>query len=212
MAPTFDTCGTGVHHTSGSSPWIALIDAKSINSGVTFITEGYPSFLIENLSKDTNSDIAQVPAPAGTVLGSATHIDTFTYGNTVGRTPTYGATTSTNSRPAALAPGGKYPVLPAPNYANNPVTDFINVKDSSQNGGHKVLGDHSIDESGVLNQILAFAAANNKIAYFPFGKYRVDSTLLIPKGSRIVGEAWATITGNGPFCQYLLPVPVIVRI
>ncbi|KAH8904793.1 glycoside hydrolase family 55 protein [Coniochaeta sp. PMI_546] len=197
IAPTFDTCGTGVHHTSGSAPWIALIDAKSVNSGVTFITDGYPSFVIENLSKDTNSDVARVPS--GTVLGAQSHVNTFSYGNTVGRNPVYGATTSTNNRPAALAPGGNYPVLPAPNYANNPVTDFINVKDPAQNGGHTVLGDHSIDESGVLNQVLQYAAANNKIAYFPFGKYRVDSTLLIPKGSRIVGEAWATITGNGAF-------------
>ncbi|KAE9379560.1 glycoside hydrolase family 55 protein [Stipitochalara longipes BDJ] len=196
VAPTFDTCGTGVRNTGGS-PWIALIDATSINSGVTFVTTVFPSFLIENLSKDTNSDIAQVNGV--TVLGAASHVNTFTYANTVGRNPIYGATTTTNVRPAALAPGGKYPVLPAPNYATNPVTDFINIKDPSQNGGHTVLGDHSIDESGVLNQVLQYAASNNKIAYFPFGKYRVDSTLLIPVGSRIVGEAWATITGNGAF-------------
>ncbi len=104
-----------------------------------------------------------------------------------------------NVRPAALAPGGRYPVVPAPNFANNPVTDFINVKDSNQNGGHKVLGDASIDEADTLNRVLAFAASQNKIAHFPFGKYRVDSTLLVPKGSRIVGEAWSTITGNGNF-------------
>ncbi|KAH7319508.1 family 55 glycoside hydrolase [Rhexocercosporidium sp. MPI-PUGE-AT-0058] len=207
IAPTFDTCGTGVRNTGGS-PWIALIDAKSINSGITFITTVFPSFLIENLSKDTQSDIAIVNG--ATVLAGASHVDTFTYANTVGRNPTYGATTSKNTRPAALAPGGKYPVLPAPNYATNPVTDFINVKDPSQNGGHKVLGDHSIDESGVLNQVLQYAATNNKIAYFPFGKYRVDSTLFIPKGSRIVGEAWATITGNGAFFKDASnPKPVV---
>ncbi|KAJ9137086.1 Glycoside hydrolase family 55 protein [Pleurostoma richardsiae] len=205
--PTFDTCGTGVSNTGGS-PWIALIDAKSINSGVTFVTTVYPSFLIENLSKDTNSDIAQTPS--GTVLSATSHVNTFTYGNTVGRNPTYGATTTSNTRPAALAPGGRYPVLPAPNYASNPVSDFINVKDPSQNGGYTVLGDHTIDESGVLNKVLAYAAANNKIAYFPFGKYRVDSTLLVPKGSRIVGEAWATITGNGDyFKDSANPKPVV---
>lgn len=117
---------------------------------------------------------------------------------------------SSLNRPSALAPNGKYPVNPAPNYANNPVSDFINVKDPSQNGGHTVLGDHSIDESGVLNQVLQYAASNNKIAYFPFGKYRVDDTLLIPKGSRIVGEAWATITGNGAkFKDSTNPTPVV---
>ncbi|KAF7558719.1 hypothetical protein G7046_g5446 [Stylonectria norvegica] len=194
--PTFDTCGTGISNTGGS-PWIALIDAKSVNSGVTFTTSVSPSFLIENLSKDTNSDVAIVRGT--TVLGAQSHVNTFTYANTVGRNPIYGATTSSNTRPAALAPGGRYPVLPAPNYASNPVTDFINIKDPAQNGGRTVLGDNTKDEAAVLNQILQYAADNKKIAYFPFGKYRVDSTLLIPKGSRIVGEAWATITGSGSF-------------
>ncbi|RKU43104.1 hypothetical protein DL546_004170 [Coniochaeta pulveracea] len=207
IAPTFDTCGTGVRHTGGS-PWIALIDGKSINSGVTFVTTAYPSFTIDNLSKDTNSDIAQVNG--ATVLGAASHVNTFTYGNTVGRNPVYGATSSSNTRPGALAPGGKFPVLPAPNYANNPVTDFLNVKDPNQNGGRTVKGDNTVDESGVLNAILQLAASTNKIAYFPFGKYRVDSTLKIPVGSRIVGEAWATITGNGNyFKDSANPKPVV---
>jgi hypothetical protein len=165
MAPTFDTCGTGVLNTVGS-PWIALIDAKSINSGVTFVTTGWPSFLIENLSKDTDSDIAQTPQ--GTVYGPASHVDTFSYGNTVGRNPIYGATTSKNTRPAELAPGGKYPVLAAPNYAAQSAADFINVKDPSQNGGYKVLGDQTIDEAPALNAVLAYAAAQNKIAYVRF--------------------------------------------
>ncbi|CZR64545.1 probable Glucan endo-1,3-beta-glucosidase BGN13.1 [Phialocephala subalpina] len=196
IAPTFEQVGTGVVNTGGA-PWIGLIDATSINSGVTFVTTVYPSFLIENLSKDTNSDIAQVPGT--TVLPGQSHVDTFTYGNTVGRNPIYGGTTTSNTRPSNLAPNGRYPVLPAPNFATNLVTDFINVKDPSQNGGHTVLGDHSIDESGVLNQVLQYAANHSKIAYFPFGKYRVDSTLHIPINSKIVGEAWSTITGNGDF-------------
>ncbi|ORY61589.1 glycoside hydrolase family 55 protein [Pseudomassariella vexata] len=207
IAPTFDTCGTAVSNTNGD-PWIGIIDAKSINSGVTFVTTSYPSFLIENLTKDTESDIAQVRGE--TELGPASHVDTFTYANTVGRDPIYGPTTTQNTRPAALAPNGNYPVLPAPNYANNPVSDFINIKDPSQNGGHIILGDNTKDESIALNAILQFAAASNKIAYFPFGKYRVDDTLLIPTGSRIVGEAWATITGNGAaFKDSSNPKPVV---
>ncbi|KAI1304383.1 glycoside hydrolase family 55 protein [Xylaria venustula] len=207
LAPTFDTCGTGVSNTGGD-PWIALVDAVSINSGITFVTTGYPSFLIENLTKDTSSIVAQ--GPSGTILGAQSHVNTFTYGNTVNRNPVYGATTTTNTRPSQLAPNGKYPVVPAPNYANNPVTDFINVKDPNQNGGYTVKGDNTLDESGVLNKVLQYAANQNKIAYFPFGKYRVDSTLLIPKGSRVVGEAWATITGNGAnFKDANNPRPVV---
>ncbi|KAL2015322.1 hypothetical protein VTK56DRAFT_5804 [Thermocarpiscus australiensis] len=205
--PTFDTCGYGVVNTGGS-PWIALIDAKSINSGVTFKTTVWPSYLIENLDKDTNTDVAQ--GPGDFVLGPQSHVDQFSYGNTVGRNPIYGPVSSTLNRPTALAPGGRYPAIPAPNYASNPVSDFLNVKDPAQNGGHTVLGDQTIDESPALNAILQLAASQNKIAYFPFGKYRVDSTLFIPPGSRIVGEAWATITGSGDFFKDASnPKPVV---
>ncbi|KXJ95237.1 glucan endo-1,3-beta-glucosidase BGN13.1 precursor [Microdochium bolleyi] len=209
LAPTFDTVGTGVLCTGGA-PYIGIVDGTVINSGVTFKTTAYPSILIENLNKDSRSTSNVAEGPSGTLLNSRSHVDTFTYGNTVGRNPVYGDTYTTNARPSILAPGGKYPVLPAPNYAANTVADFINVKDPAQNGGRTVLGDNTRDESQVLNAILQLAASTNKIAYFPFGKYRVDDTLLIPKGSRIVGEAWATITGNGDrFKDENNPRPVI---
>lgn len=73
-----------------------------------------------------------------------------------------------------------------------------------------VRTDNTRDESGVLNSILQYAAGQGKIAYFPFGKYRVDDTLFVPVGSRIVGEAWATITGNGKnFQDSSHPRPVV---
>ncbi|KAH8668587.1 pectate lyase superfamily protein-domain-containing protein [Xylariales sp. PMI_506] len=207
VGPTWESVGVAVRCTGGS-PWISIVDGTSINSGVTFQTTVYPSFLIENLNKDTDSDVAQ--NSDGTLLGAMSHVEQFSYANTVGRDPIYGAVNSSNTRPAALAPDGVWPVLPAPNYAANPVEDFINIKDPSQNGGYTVLGDNSIDESGVLNSILRYAASQDKIAYFPFGKYRVDDTLLIPTGSRIVGEAWATITGNGDnFKDASSPRPVV---
>ncbi|KJZ77440.1 Glucan endo-1,3-beta-glucosidase BGN13.1 [Hirsutella minnesotensis 3608] len=207
MGSTFETCDAGVRNTGGS-PWIALIDCASINSGVTFITTGSPSFLIENLVKNTDSDVAQTSS--GTVLRGHRHVDSFTFANTVGRKPAYGPTTSVNRRPAVLAPGGKYPVIPAPNYHDKSASDVLNVKDPSQNGGHTVFGDNSRDESNVLNRILRLAAKQGKIAYFPFGKYRVDSTLLIPPGTRIVGEAWATISGCGNyFKNEKHPKPVV---
>ncbi|KAJ4862845.1 pectate lyase superfamily protein domain-containing protein [Trichoderma breve] len=196
FSSTFDTCGTGISNTGGS-PWIALIDAKSINSGVTFTTTQFPSFMIENLTKDNGTPV--VVARGSTLVGASSHVNTYSYGNTVGRNPTYGDVTSSNTRPGALAPGGRYPYVAPPTYGDLPISSFLNVKDPAQNGGRTVKGDNTIDEAPALNAILELAASQNKVAYFPFGKYRVDSTLFIPKGSRIVGEAWATITGNGNF-------------
>lgn len=198
VAPTFEQVGTAVRNTGGS-PFIGLVDATSIDSGVTFATTTYPSFLIDNLTKDSTSNIAE--GPDGTLLAAAdyTEGDVYTYGNTVGRNPIYGATTSNTPRPEAAAPGGRIPVVPAPNYASNPVTDFINIKDPEQNGGQTIVGDNTGDEAEAINAALAYAAENDKIVYFPYGNYRVGSTINIPVGSRIVGEAWATISGAGDF-------------
>lgn len=197
ISPTFDTVGTAVRNTGGF-PWIGLIDAKSVNSGVTFVTTTWPSFLIENLTKDTTSNI--VEGPGSYVYTAQRHLSRLSYGNTVNRNPIYGPDTTPYTRAAALlAPDGNYPVLPAPNYADLPASAFLNVKDPAQNGGRNILGDNTRDEASQLNEILALAARTNKIAYFPFGKYRVESTLVVPPGSRIVGEAWATISGQGSF-------------
>ncbi|KAI0006465.1 hypothetical protein F4779DRAFT_21749 [Xylariaceae sp. FL0662B] len=46
---------------SGGTRYIGLIDGTPANSGVTLVIDGYPSFLAEKLSKDTNSDIVQTP-------------------------------------------------------------------------------------------------------------------------------------------------------
>ncbi|KAK2589625.1 hypothetical protein QQS21_012696 [Conoideocrella luteorostrata] len=196
LAPTFDTVGTAVKNTGGS-PFIGIIDAKSINSGVTFDSSVYPSIVIDNLTKDTNSNIVQLPS--GTALGPAKHVDNFSFGNTVGREPIYGETKGASPRSGAAAPGGRIPAVSTPTFANNPVTDFINVKDPKQNGGQAIKGDGTLDEAAALNKVLQFAADNKKIAYFPFGDYRVESTLLVPIGSQIVGEAWSTISGAGGF-------------
>jgi len=208
FSPIFDTCGTAVLN-NGGSPWIALVDAESINSGATFVTTVYPSFLIENLHKDTSSPIAQVGG--ATVLGSASYVAQFTYGNIYGANPIYGALTSTLSRPSALIwSNGSYPAVPAPTYADKLVSDFINIKDPNQNGGHTVLGDSTVDESGVLNQVFQYIKGQGKIAYVPFGLYRLDSTLVIPIGVSVVGEAWATFTGNGNyFKDSSNPKPVV---
>lgn len=209
IAPTFDNCNICVLH-ADSAPGISIVDAKAINnSGTLFQTNNYPSVTIDNFTRDNNADTMR--NRDGTVLGPQNHVQTFTYGNTVGRNPNYGPTTTQSNRPQALAPGGQFPINSAPTYADKTVADFINVKDPKQNGGRQVYGDNSRDEAGTLNAILKLAAQNNKIAYFPFGKYRVDSTLYIPPGSRIVGEGWATISGFGDFFAHEdRPQPVVM--
>ena len=207
LNPTFDTVGTAIRNTGGS-PFIGVIDAKSINSGVTLESTVYPSIVIDNLDKDTDTDIVKLPS--GTALASSKHVDNFSFGNTVGKNPVYGDTKSSVARPEAVAPGGRIPAVAAPTYANNTADDFINVKDPKQNGGQTVKGDGSTNDVDALNKVLQHAAESKKIAYFPFGVYSVESTLNVPIGSQIVGEGWATISGAGDFFKdETKPQPVV---
>ena len=59
-----------------------------------------------------------------------------------------------------------------------------------------VKGDGKSDDAPSLNAILAQNAADRKVSYFPYGVYIVKSTLFVPPGTRIVGEAWSVISGK----------------
>ncbi|KAB5545810.1 pectin lyase fold/virulence factor [Coniochaeta sp. 2T2.1] len=188
IAPTFDTCGTGVHHTSGSAPWIGLIDAKSVNSGVTFVTD------VTRTPTQTSPGSPPVRCSALRAMSTSSPMETRL------------DATRSMARPhppvSALLPWHRMATTPCSPLPTMPTTPSRISSMSRIQLRMAAARSWAITRSmsqASLNQILQFAAANNKIAYFPFGKYRVDSTLLIPKGSRIVGEAWATITGNGPF-------------
>jgi hypothetical protein len=196
--PTFENVGTCVLNTGGY-PFIGVVDADSKNSGVFLRTTTWPNYHIENLRRENSTgDIAQ--GPGNFVFPAQPHIPQLTYGNTVGANPIYGPVLFSLARPSALvSTAHKYLTIPAPNYANNPISDFLNIKDPAQNGGRSVRGDGTGDEAEVINAILQLAAQLNKIAYFPFGKYRVGSTIHVPPGSRIVGEAWSTIVAQGDF-------------
>ncbi|KAL5371585.1 hypothetical protein DPSP01_014165 [Paraphaeosphaeria sporulosa] len=85
----------------------------------------------------------------------------------------------------------------APTFAGYTKDQIVNVKDA----GFDAKGDGTKDESAALNAILL---------YFPYGVYVVRSTLFIPPGSRIVGEAWPVISGAGPaFSDADNPAPVV---
>lgn len=52
--------------------------------------------------------------------------------------------------------------------------------------------------------------SNIRNSYFPYGVYVVRDTLFVPQGSRLVGEAWAVISGAGSkFKDANNPVPVV---
>ncbi|EFY95392.1 pectate lyase superfamily protein [Metarhizium robertsii] len=219
LAPTFENVDVCVNHTSGSA-FVGIVDGTSINSGLTFLSGRTkndmtrPSLLIDNLEKRRDPEYEPentVQVKGRTVLGPVDHVHSFSYGNKVGRNHIYGVTTDNSiTRSRIAAPGGRIPIHPPPNYALSAWSDFINVKDSKQNGGHTVRGDGMTDDVRALTKVLQHAVKEHKIVYFPFGDYRISSTLVIPIGSRIHGEAWPSISGAGPrFSNAENPKPVV---
>jgi glucan 1,3-beta-glucosidase len=187
--------------TAGNPGNVILVDAKSVNSGTTIVfresgTQGdrNEQITIENLTHDNSNPIA-VNSNGVTRLAATSHVDTWVWGNAI---PGYfqSGTTYTTTRPGALLDSNQnYFTADAPTYAGYALDQFINVKSVS---GYPVKGDGATDDSASLNAILKQAATNCKIAYFPYGVYVVKSTLFVPPNSRIIGEAWATISGMYP--------------
>ncbi|KAG4410993.1 hypothetical protein IFR04_015871 [Cadophora malorum] len=199
---TFDTCGFGIDISGGNAGNVVLLDSTSTNSGATIkFRESSPvgnrnnQVVIQNLKHDTTNPIA-INQDNAVKLAAASVIDTWVWGNAVPGQFQSG-TSYVTPRPAALlASDGTFFTKDAPTYANYDLDQFINVKSVP---GFPVNGDGSTDDFASLNAILQQAAQNCKIAYFPYGVYLVSRTLFVPSGSRIVGEAWAVVSGKGSF-------------
>ncbi|KAI1497544.1 glycoside hydrolase family 55 protein [Biscogniauxia marginata] len=98
------------------------------------------------------------------------------------------------SRPAALLRGdGRYYERSKPSYAAEPASSFASVRA----GGAR--GDGATDDTAALQRVISAAAAAGRIVYFDAGTYKVTRTLLVPTGSRIVGEGYAAVMSSGAF-------------
>jgi hypothetical protein len=190
----------GIDMTSNGLGSLVLLDSTSINSGTTIKFHDSSNdggnrnsqILIENLTHDNGNPIAQ-DSNGNVKLASTSHIDTWVWGNVTPGQYEAGTSFST-SRPDVLLSGGKFFTKAQPTYAEYASDQIVNVKAVA---GHAIKGDGYTDDSASLNAILADNAANCKISYFPYGVYIVKDTLVIPPGSRIVGEAWSVISGAG---------------
>lgn len=212
FAASFNTVGNPIVMEVEAGPWVSMIDATVINSGVFFTSNNnYPNFMLEGITVDSaENDVAVVYGV--TVVPGSTYTGTYIFGNVYGADPIYqtNGTPQTVSRPAAIAPNGSYPVATANQYPNATVADVINLKDTTQNGGYTLAGDGETDDGAALQGALNTAASQQKIAFLPFGVYRTQTTITIPSGTELVGNGWSTISGYGSaFANVSDPTPVV---
>ncbi|KAF8900737.1 exo-beta-1,3-glucanase [Gymnopilus junonius] len=93
-----------------------------------------------------------------------------------------------------LGPDGRIVSHGHPQYEDYDVNDFVSARD------YGAVGDGVTDDTEAL-QALFSQFSSSKIIFLDAGFYIVSSTLTIPTGTRLVGEAWSVLAGQGPAFQ-----------
>ncbi|KAF2688804.1 glycoside hydrolase family 55 protein [Lentithecium fluviatile CBS 122367] len=100
---------------------------------------------------------------------------------------------------------GKYYERSKPQYGEVPLDQFLSARDLG------AKGDGTTDDTEALNNVILQAKTEGKILYIDAGFYMVTKTIYIPPGSKIVGEALASvILSSGEFFNDIdNPQPVV---
>jgi glucan 1,3-beta-glucosidase len=99
---------------------------------------------------------------------------------------------------------GAFVTVVPPTYQDLTAAQVVNVKE------HSVAGDGIRDDTAAIQAVITSAAANNQLVFFPYGNYIITDTIKVPKGSRLVGEAWSQLMASGSkFADIRNPRPMI---
>lgn len=193
---------------------IAVIDAIVTNTPI-FIRNSSPSpgKLAGSLVLN-NVELSNVlVAVADVVLAGTTEsqkIDSWGRGNVYNATspdPTFtqGNITSVSKSASLLDRSGNIFGKTQPQYADYSPDQFVSVK------SHGAKGDGITDDTEALQAVFD-KYSGCKIVFFDAGTYVVTSTLAIPAGTRMVGEAWSVIAGSGEVFQDIGNPQVVVQV
>ncbi|KAK7049317.1 hypothetical protein VNI00_005918 [Paramarasmius palmivorus] len=192
----------------------AIIDATVTNTPI-FVRTSQPSTgslagsLVINNARLNNVPTAVGVVGGATVLaGGSTTIASWAQGNVYTGSASGGRFTQGDipapNKPAVLLDGaGRIFSRPRPQYESYALDQIISVKDEG------ARGDGTSDDTDALKAVFE-KYAGCKILFFPAGTYVVTSTVTIPAGTQMVGEAWSAIAGRGAAFQDVNnPIPVI---
>jgi glucan 1,3-beta-glucosidase len=214
-----ENCKTGIEMTAGGAAKqgvgsLLLMDSEikdtpvgvlTVNSA-TSLPAGAGSLILDNV-KLTNVQKA-VANPGGQALlaGGSKTIASWGQGrfyDQSGKGEYRQATLTAANKPAVLLDNqGNFFERPKPQYTDVAMGDFISVKSEG------AKGDGVTDDTAALKK--AFSKwAGCKVIYIPAGDYVVTDTVLLPAGTRVVGEVWSVIMATGAkFADANNPKPV----
>ncbi|CAN9447070.1 unnamed protein product [Alternaria alternata] len=219
---SINNCRVGLNMSAGGPAAvnvgsITFFDSEINNTPIGIVTSrtansepaGAAALYLENVKLDNVG--TAVLGPNGTYLAGSpgtSVIDAWADGHRYlpnGPVEARGAIASTK-RPAELLDAeGKYYERSKPQYGEVPLSQFLSARSLG------VTGDGRTDDTDALNAAILKAKAEGKILFLDAGFYLVTSTIYVPPGSTIVGEALASvILSSGPFFNDMsLPKPVV---
>jgi len=169
-----------------------------------------PSIVITNSNFENVNNIVLVRQNGDVLLSGPGHIDLWAtgkrYEGSKGKFET-GSVQNVPPRPASLLNGdGKLFVQSRPQWRDLDAGSFLIATDyNADNSG-------TGDQAAAVNAFLRDAAAQGKVAFFPAGIYRVESTVTIPRGSKVQGSSWSQIQGAGAYFEDMNNPKVVVQV
>ncbi|KAK6544365.1 hypothetical protein TWF694_001066 [Orbilia ellipsospora] len=206
--------GTGAGGGQGTGS-ITIIDSTITNTQTAVLTSisgaNATSILLENVQ--FSSVGAGVVNSGSTLLAGGTRtVNTWASGNFYDSGNTNGERLSQAqgeipiswTRPSALLGANGWFQRSKPQYESLSSSGFLNAKTLG------AKGDGQTDDTVALNNAFITAANSNSVLWIPHGIYIISDTVVIPPGSRVVGEIWPQLMASGAnFADQSNPRPLI---
>ncbi|KAG6903171.1 hypothetical protein C0995_002714 [Termitomyces sp. Mi166 len=211
----FDLTTGGTTQAQQTTEAEAILDATVVDTPIFVRTSQASNGKLAGSIVLNNVKLTNVPTAVGVVggavvlAGGTTTISSWGQGNVFHGTSSISTFTQGTihvaNKPSVLLDGsGNIFGKTHPQYASYSLSQIVSVKDNG------AKGDGKTDDTAALKAIFA-QYAGCKIIFFDAGTYIVTSTLTIPAGTQIVGEAWSVIAGSGSAFQDQANPQVVVR-
>ncbi|KDQ60660.1 glycoside hydrolase family 55 protein [Jaapia argillacea MUCL 33604] len=197
----FDLTTGGLSQNAQTTGAEAIIDATVTNTPIFVRSSTASNGKLAGSLVLNNIQLSNVPTAVGVVggavvlAGGTTTIESWGQGNVYSGTNPNGTFVQSNipapnKASVLLDSSGRIFTKTHPQYANYAVSQFVSVKDQG------AKGDGTTDDTAALQAVFD-EYSGCKIIFFDQGSYVITSTLNVPAGTQMVGEAWTEIIASG---------------
>jgi len=217
---SINNCQKGIDMSAGGTSGqevgsVIVLDSSITNTPVGIITSYTSSsspptagsLILENVVL-TNVPTAVVGGGSTVLQGSSGSMTIAAWGQGHEYIPngpiSFQGSFTPNNRPASLLSGSNYYTQSKPQFNSLSASSFKSARSSGATGNGQT------DDTSALQAGINAATAAGQVFFLDSGTYRVTSTITIPPGAKIVGEAYPNIMSSGSFFNNAnSPQPVV---